>query len=230
MTWQEKAIRQVGETLEQTQADALVHYMKVASSLKGSESVFRRIAEVQAEDVGAIWDYIAEIRFGLKFAGLQFDTTFEPLGRKGPDLSVSRNRQSAYVEVKRLRPRAKRDQLVTRGGDKNELVQYGNPETAVKTIEDELLAKLGQVNVGIGIVAFWSDSITFEDIEFELAIRNIQRDAEKGIHRVPEGFLFSIYATGWTSTGGQQLYCSALKPVSQPFSTWMEELRAARAI
>jgi hypothetical protein len=83
--------------------------------------------------------------------------------------------------------------------------------------------------VGIGIVAFWSDSITFEDIEFELAIRHIQRDEEKGIHRVPDGFLFSIYASGWTSTGGQQLYCSALKPVSQPFSTWMEELRAARA-
>lgn len=230
MTWQGKAIRQVRETLELTQGNALVDYMKAASSLQGSESVFRRIAEAaKAEDIGAIWDYFAEIRFGLTFAGLQFDTTFEPLGRKGPDLSVSRNRQSACIEVKRLRPRAKGDQLVTRGGDENELVQYGNPEMAVKTIEDELLAKFGQVKVGIGIVAFWSDSITFEDIEFELAIRHIQRDAEKGIHRVPDGLLFCMYASGWTSTGGQQLYCAALKPVSEPFSTWMEELRTARA-
>lgn len=172
-------------------------------------------------------DYVAEIRFGLTFAELQFRSAFEPLGRKGPDLSVSRNNQSAFVEVKRIRPRLKGDQLVPRSGDENELVQYGNPEMAVKTIEDELLAKFGQVKLGTGIVAFWSDSITFEDIEFELAIRHIQRDAEKGVYRVPEGLLFSIFASRWTSAGGQQLHCAALRPVSEPFWTWMDELRTA---
>ncbi|HXM64509.1 MAG TPA: hypothetical protein VN950_26850 [Terriglobales bacterium] len=228
MTWQEKAIRQIRETLEPAQANALVDYIKAASSLRGSESVFRRVAQAaRAKDVGAILDYFAEIRFGLTFAELQFDTAFEPLGEKGPDLSVSRNCQSACIEVKRLRPRAKGDQLVSRSGDENELVQYGNPEMAVKKIEDELLAKFRQVKVGIGIVAFWSDSITFEDIEFELAIRHIQGDAEKGIHRVPDGLLFSIYASGWTSTAGQQLYCAALKQVLEPFSIWMEELKKA---
>jgi hypothetical protein len=228
MTWQEKAIRQIGETLDPTQANALVDYVKAASSLKGSESVFRRIAQAaKAGNSGAILDYFAEIRFALTFAKLQFDTAFEPLGRTGPDLSVSRNRQSASVEVKRLRPRAKRDELVSQSGGENELVQYGNPEMAIKKIEDELLAKLRQVKVGIGIVAFWSDSITFEDIEFELAIRHIQGDAEKGIHRVPDGLLFSLYASDWTSARGQQLYCAPLKPVSEPFSIWMEELKKA---
>ncbi len=228
MTWQEKATRQVTGTLPPTQGNALVEYMKAASSLEGSESVFRRIAQAaKARDIGAILDYVAEIRFGLTFAELQFHTAFEPLGRKGPDLSVSRNNESAFVEVKRIRPRLTGDQLVTRSGDDNELVQYGNPEMAVKTIEDELLAKFGQVKLGTGIVAFWSDSITFEDIEFELAIGHIQGDAEQGIYRVPEGLLFSIYASDWTSAGGQQVHCAALKSVSEPFSTWMEELRSA---
>jgi hypothetical protein len=72
---------------------------------------------------------------------LQFDTALEPHGSKGPDLSVSRNNQSACVEVKRLRYPAKGDALNTGNGDETELVQYGNPERAVKKIEDELLAK-----------------------------------------------------------------------------------------
>jgi hypothetical protein len=41
-------------------------------------------------------DYIAEIRFGLIFAGLRYEFEFEPLGEKGPDLLVSRRRRHAH--------------------------------------------------------------------------------------------------------------------------------------
>src|ERR1700678_3131676 len=103
MTWQEKASRQIRETLEPAQANALVDYIKAASSLRGSESVFRRVAQAaRAKDVGAILDYFAEIRFGLTFAELQFDTAFEPLRQEGADLSGYRNCHSVGLEGHRL--------------------------------------------------------------------------------------------------------------------------------
>ena len=57
MTWQEKAIRQIRGTLAPTQGNALVEYMKASSSLEGSESVFRRIAQAAKapETLGRYW-------------------------------------------------------------------------------------------------------------------------------------------------------------------------------
>lgn len=102
---------------------------------------------------------------------------------------------------------------------------YGNLEKSVKRIEDELAKKFRQVAAGRGIVAFWSDHSTVEDIDFELAIRHMRSDGETGVRPVPDGILFSIFASDWMSAAGQQLYCEALKPLSEPFSTWVQDLK-----
>jgi hypothetical protein len=225
MNWvmnpQGRAIKNIREVLEREAGDKLVVLMNAAAPFKGSGAVFRRMS--QATSAETMLDYSAEIRFGLTFKGLRFEIEFEPCGSKGPDLAVFRDGQSTYVEVKRFRPSIEDDGPTVGIGD--ELMPYGNLQQSVKKIEDELARKFIQVQAGSGIVAFWSDHSTIEDIDFELAIRNMRSDNETGVRRVPDGILFSIFASDWMSAAGQQLYCEALKPLSEPFSTWVQELK-----
>jgi hypothetical protein len=106
--WQEKAIKQITQVFP-VQANVLVDHIRAAAYFEGSESIFRRIA--QAKDTKQILDYFAEIRFGFMFAQLHFETKFEPLGVRGPDLSISRDGRSAYVEVKRFRSENRTEEI-----------------------------------------------------------------------------------------------------------------------
>jgi hypothetical protein len=56
-------------------------------------------------------DYVAEIRFGLMLAHLRFKTAFEPFGERGPDLSISRDGQRAYLEVRRFRSEDRAEEI-----------------------------------------------------------------------------------------------------------------------
>jgi hypothetical protein len=224
MPWQEKAVRNIHAVLGQDQSDRLSPLIKAAAALTGSESTFERIARVpQAEGIA---DYVAEIRWGLTFSGLGFEVGFEPRGRKGPDLLVSRDCHHAYMEVKRFRSSPLEDNGPTAGMEGG-LMPYGDLQRSVRKVEDELVKKFRQVEAGSGIVAFWSDHAAIEDVDFELAVRNIRSDNETGVRRVPDGVLFSIFGSDWVSAAGQQLYCEALRPLSEPFSTWVHELKQA---
>lgn len=225
MTWRERAIENLQEVLERGTLGILVPSINSAALHQGSGAVFRRIA--QATSAEAMFDYFAEIRFGLIFKELRFEIEFEPHGRRGPDVAVSRDGQTAYVEIKRFRPAWENDGPPARIG--GQLMPYGDLNKSVKTIEDELAKKITQVRGGSGIVAFWSDHTTIEDIDFEIAIRNMRSDHETGVRRVPEGVLFSIFASDWMGAAGQKLYCEALKPLSEPYSTWTQELQRVRS-
>src|SRR2546425_12576373 len=98
MVWQEKAINHISQMFP-AQTGMLVDHIRAAARLGRSEAICRRIA--QAKSTEQILDYFAEVRFALLFAHLRFEAAFEPIGVKGPDLSISRDRQSAYIEVKR---------------------------------------------------------------------------------------------------------------------------------
>ena len=130
MTWQERAINHVRQIFP-AQADVLVDHIRAAARLGRSESICRRIA--QAKSTEQILDYFAEVRFGLMFAQLRFATGFEPLGVKGPDLSISRDSQSAYVEVKRFHPGDRVEEI----GD--ELTPYGNATKDIKKVLDGII-------------------------------------------------------------------------------------------
>jgi hypothetical protein len=106
---------------------------------------------------------------------------------------------------------------------------YGDLNKNIKRIEDELATKITRVQAVSGIVAFWSDHATVEDLDFELAIRSMRSDHEIGVRRVPDGILFAIFASDWMSAAGQKLYCEALKPLSEPYSTWTQELQRVRS-
>jgi len=69
--------------------------------MPGASGLLRRVAS--ATDKEQLADDLAEVRYALVFAGLQFGVRIEPLGRQGPALKVSRDNLDACVEVMRFR-------------------------------------------------------------------------------------------------------------------------------
>jgi hypothetical protein len=201
-----------------------------AGPLCSSESVFRRIA--QAKECQAVLDYLAEIKFALIFAGLRFEVRLEPCGRDGPDLLVSRDGRSSYVEVRRCRPPDDETDLpclpeVSEEFGDGLLVPYGDLEKGAKWIEDELSAKFRQISEGTGIIALWSDRLAIEEVEFEVAIRHLRIDFANGIKQIPAGLLFCIFGWDWF-TGSQRFHCGILRELEEPFAIWASDLKSAR--
>ena len=215
MTWQERAINHVRQIFP-VQADVLVDHIRAAARLGRSESICRRIA--QAKNTEQILDYFAEVRFGLMFAHLRFATGFEPLGLRGPDLSISRDGQSVYVEVKRLRPGGRVEEIG------NELTPYGNPAKDIKKVLDGMTDKFKQLDCGNGVVALCSDHDDLEELEFEFAMKDIALDSGTGIRELPDTLLFCVYAPAWSRVG-QRTYAEPFKKLSEPFLTWVDDLR-----
>lgn len=218
---------------------AEVRLVEEATKIVGSESVFRRIAK--AKSAGDLLDCTVEIRLALVFDTLRFEVKFLTPGTvEMPDLLVSRDGKSAYVEIRRIRPphpqhlpaalqpHVADDELLT-----GLLEPYGGEED-VKKIEDELRGKFRQVRAvkeSNSIIATWSDRDFVEEVDFQQAIRNIrrsQKNPDDG-RQIPEGLLFCVFGWFWMDCGtGQQLYCEPLKDLTEPFLTWTSELERAR--
>ena len=215
MIWQEKAISRIRQIFP-AQTGVLIDHIRAAARLGRSESICRRIA--QANNTEQILDYFAEVRFGLLFAHLRFEAVFEPLGVKGPDLSISRDGQSAYVEVKRFRPGDRVEEI----GDG--LTRYGNPAKDIKKVLDGMIDKFKQLDCGNGVVALCSDHDDLEELEFEFAMKDIALDSGTGIRELPDTLLFCVYAPAWRRVG-QRIYAEPFKKLSEPFLTWVDDLR-----
>jgi hypothetical protein len=192
--------------------------------IDGSELKFKRFARASTKD--ELGDLNAELTFALLFVGLDFDVVFEPTGDKGPDLSVRRDGQSAYVEVKRFRPRAGVTAETAAMTDEPLLLQqFGQPEKDTNKVRGELYTKFRQVTDHNGILAIWSDDDDLEFLEHRFAVDDMRRDSETGIQGVPENILFSVFAGNWRSGHtGQQVYCRPFRPLADPFRMWAEHL------
>ncbi len=228
--WKQKAIARLGKTFPHQQVTEFIRLADIASLFPGSDSVFRRISHAKEDE--AVLDYLAEIRFGLTFAGLEFDLRFEPGGEKGPDLLVSRDGQSAHVEVRRIRPSLLEPDLpfLDLRDDSSDamLVPYGDFEKSVKKLEDELSAKFSQTGTGTSIIACWSDRFSVEEVDFKVAIRHLLIDAQTGAKRIPAGLLFCIFGWNWFTARGQGLRRGVLKDLAEPFASWASDLKGAR--
>lgn len=194
--------------------------------MKGSDAKFRRFAGAKTAD--EIFDIHAEVTYALIFMGAGFDVEFEPIGDEGPDLMVTRNGHSAYVEVKRFRNSgAPRPRDLCDPDGIPVFQQYGNPLKDIAKIRAELMKKFRQIRDGNGIVAFWSDHDDHE-IEFPFAVSDIQEDVDNQIQTVPEGFLFSVFASDWVVVSQhQQIYCRSVTSLQEPFSTWAYDLECS---
>jgi hypothetical protein len=197
----------------------LVHQ---AADTEGVQSVFQRINE--RDDDTAI-DHLMEIRNGVLFRSLGFVPRFEPTGSKGPDLRVERDGVSAFVEVKRYRPK-EGESIPESWGPHGTLQPYGEPAHAQARIAQDLLNKIHQIEarngVEHGIIAVWSDREFFEDVEFECAVRQISPEAEQ------KGLRFCIFGSHNVNMGHQQcFYCEPVGMPGTPFESWMDDLRGA---
>ena len=147
---------------------------------------------------------------------------FEPLAAKGPDFSISRDGQSAYVEVKYVEvKRFRRGARIEEIGD--ELTPYGNPAKDIKKVLDGMTDKFKQLDCGNGVVALCSDHDDLEELEFEFAMKDIALASGTGIRELPDTLLFCVYAPAWSRVG-QRIYAEPFKKLSEPFLTWVDDL------
>ena len=220
--WMDKAIRRLVYLTDAATGTSFTSRFRAVARIGGSELKFKRLA--RASTIDELSDLNAELTFALLFIGLGFDVNFEPTGEKGPDLSIQRDSQLAYVEVKRIRPRAG----VTRAAMSGEPLvfqQYGQPEKDTDKVRSELYKKFRQVAGHNGILAIWSDDDDLENLEHEFAVNDMRRDSESGVQHVPENVLFSVFAGNWQSCRtGQQVYCRPFRPLRDPFLLWAEDL------
>lgn len=208
--------------LSSRDCDYFIRLVHRAADIEGVESVFERIN--QRDDEMAL-DHLMEIKYGVLFSDLGFLPRFEPTGSKGPDLLVERDGLSAFVEVKRYRPK-EGEGIPESPGPHETLQKYGNPALAQARIAQDLLDKIRQIEprngIEHGIIAVWSDRVFFEDVEFECAVRQISSQAEQ------KGLVFCIYGSLNVNIGHQQrFYCEPVGLLATPFERWMEELRGA---
>lgn len=162
---------------------------------------------------------MAEIKYGVLFKDCDFRVKFEPTGSKGPDLLVTRDEMSAFVEVKRYRPK-EGEELPQDWGPDETLLSYGDPFNAQCAFETDLTRKLQQIKLPIGIqhaiLAVWSDRECFEEIEFEAAVRAISIEAAKKEVR------FCMYGSLWVDPKCVEV------GLANNFQSWMDDLQQGR--
>ena len=200
--------------------DYFIQLVYRAADIAGVESVFQRISK--ADDDEAL-DHLMAIKYGVLFKDLGFLPRFEPTGSKGPDLMVERDGVSAFVEVRRYRP--KQGEYIPESDGHDTFPQYGDPLRAQTRIAKDLLSKLRQIeprnSVEHGILAVWSDREFYEEVEFECAVRQISSEAERKHLR------FCIFGSDYVNIGRQQrFYCEPIGLLAT-FNSWIEDLRGA---
>lgn len=222
--WIEKARQRIVDLTDADTGSALERRFRAIAGMAGAEAKFKRFA--RASTIDELGDLNAELTFALLFVGLGFDVAFEPTGNRGPDISIRRDSQSAYVEVKRIRPRSSataKPAVMT--GEPLLLQQYGQPEKDTDKVRSELYKKFRQVADQNGVLAIWSDDDDLEFLEHRFAVNDMRRDAESNLQRIPENVLFSIFAGNWHSCStGQGVYCRPFRPLVEPLRTWADEL------
>ena len=190
--------------------------------MPNASSNFKRIAN--ASDREQLNDYLAEIRYALVFAGLGLQVHVEPLGKKGPDLKISRNGYEIFVEVSRFR-------LVNLGTGKvsTHLEEYGNLEKEfIKTLE-KILGKFRQVGDKNSVIAIWNDDECLDDLAARFAVKHLSDEKYRKVYRVPDNLLFVIYGSNWINISQKrQLYCYPLQVLKEPFLSLTKELESCK--
>jgi hypothetical protein len=222
--WIDKAIQRLVDLTDHATGSAFTKILRGVARIDGSEAKFKRFA--RASTIDEMSDLNAELTFALMFVGLGFSVVFEPSGEKGPDLSISRDRQLALVEVKRFRNRPDvTTEKRTTTDDPLVFQPYGQPEKDTDKVRSELYKKFRQVDGQNGILAVWCDDDDLDYLEHEFAVNDMRRDAESNLQQIPENVLFSIFAGNWHSCStGQEVYCRPFRALVEPFRTWADEL------
>lgn len=150
------------------------------------QNVDRWLREVEGNlaDKEAYLDLWVQGWFARVFAYNNFPTIMNPQGKGGPDLLIESNATQVYVEVRRFREDYDETKRLKDAVNKGKLVQYGNPEQDIRRVLNAIQSKSKQ-GKGIPIstayvVAIYSHKESIEEIEFNLAVEELEKEAAQG--------------------------------------------------
>ena len=224
----QKALQNVSLLLEKSEAQLWRSRLERVGQMAGASLKFKRIAS--ARDKEGLYDYLAEIRYALVFAGLGFQVRLEPLGEKGPDLEISRDGHTAVVEVKRFR-RINPGPLKISLSDKEFLDDtfllepWGNLEKEVNKCISQVRKKFKQVGDKASIIALWNDDEDLDEVGHEEAVRRLHDYAGQDSSSLPSGLMFILYGSNWCRPR-QQFYCFQLRILEKPHINWIQEIES----
>ncbi|MDP3228832.1 MAG: hypothetical protein Q8N13_12750 [Acidovorax sp.] len=218
-----KAVQKISILKGQSFAYELSEQFECIQQMPGGNRIFNKILSA---DQDQLEDYLAEIRYALIFSGLGFQIQVYPLGRKGPDLKISRNGNHAVVEITRFRKEFPGPPELVLDVVDPILPIYGNPKRDVKKSLDKIHSKYKQITNENAIIAIWNDDGDLDEIEVRIAVNDIIRDACEGKIPVPSNLSFVLYGCNWINLSNkQQLYCFPLGNQESYIIGWQNELK-----
>ena len=225
----QKALQKVSLLLEKSEAQLWRSRLERVGRMAGASLKFKSIAS--ARDKEELYDYLAEIRYALVFASLGFQVKLEPLGKKGPDLGISRDGHIAVVEVKRFRqinPGPLKISLSDKEFLDNTflLEPWGDLEREINKCISRVEGKFKQVGDRASIIALWNDDEDLDEIGHEEAVRRLRDYAAQKGSSLPSGLLFILYASNWCRPR-QQFYCFPLRVLEKPHIDWIQEIESS---
>lgn len=141
---------------------------EVLDRMSGSAVKFHEIANESNKE--QLLDTLAEVKYAVIFSELDFSVEIEPLRKESqganPDLRISKDSYSSFVEVGRFRP--SRNPVPMLSSTSGVLSEYGDPQRDWQKIFDKVEGKFRQAG-GDGIIAFWNNNDNLEYVEVESA-------------------------------------------------------------
>jgi hypothetical protein len=188
-----------------------------------SAALFHSLA--LADDQQTLLDHLATLRYSLIFGYLGFFVSFEPTGRKGPDLLITRDGISATVEVTRLRPMNPGPPALSEEECQSGewvLEPYGDPYRDINRSFGKVLGKFKQAVAPHSIIAVWNDDDALEELEMSMAARHLWQAPD-----LPAGLDFVIYGSRWISGVHLHLHTFHMKPhLDTLMQAWAQKIES----
>jgi len=163
--------------------------------VKGLDSFMRKLSNnLGNKDNGegyyeSYLDILKEGRLARILARNGFKQIEIEYAKKGPDVKARYNRLTVYFEITRKRENEE-DRAIHQSKDGVGWISPYRLENILSTIQ----GKLGQLKNGeLNIVVLWSDTVSFDNREFDEAIQGIQQEIETApeAYRKLSGVLFT---------------------------------------
>lgn len=224
----EAAIENIRTLCDQSRVEALIPYLERAREWRHADALFNKLKS--APRIERLNDYLAEMKFGILFEDLGFQTEIVPENDgPTPDLLVARDGQRAFVEVKHFR-------RVPEGTPEAEKIyinqaffkKFGSPERDVMKALLRIRDKYRQVRGREpGIIALWNDDEEIEAIEVGEAVAALVRNDRN----IPRNLLFVLFGSAWVNPGSEQfLHCYPFgSDGAKAYGRWMRELEGLRS-
>lgn len=198
---------------------------EVIQSMPGASRKFDTIANER--DVEQLNDTLTEIKYAVIFAQLGFQVEIEPLSNKqevssNPDLRITRDGYSSFVEVKRFRapgpfsPGQRLQPLPNEIPETYEFPPFGDPIKDVRKILTEIENKFRQAGTE-GIIAIWNSNDELTPHEVGIAVYRLKLHSS---HSQKSSFVLL------RGDPGEKFSCFELRNRLAPYQEqWMRELK-----